>query len=254
MASNLDTNATQNPNAEPMPSDISGAYRMLAEGFELMRMDGSGEGVLDGMIEELVRGSEAPPRKVEGVGQEFLDGECLLVPGFELGACVQWKSGAFGNGWSACDERVFVENARSLVGTKAIRTRALDCGDVADQRLWFDCRAGTSTAEGIEERHGLSHLQQSVHRRYSTPFPLPPSHLQAPLPSTISLSPTQILPHRSIPARGPATLQSEAHVRPRVYSTLAEAACHLPDRSEEPGQGEEATHATAEEGRQRGRG
>ena len=47
---------------------------MLAEGFERMRQDRSGEGVLDDMIGLLLRESEVPPRKVEGVGQEFLDG------------------------------------------------------------------------------------------------------------------------------------------------------------------------------------
>lgn len=51
---------------------------MLAEGFERMRQYRSGEGVLDEMIGLLLRESEVPPRKVEGVGQEFLDGEILI--------------------------------------------------------------------------------------------------------------------------------------------------------------------------------
>ena len=60
-----------------MPSDISAAYRLLAEGFEQMRQVRSGEdGVLDDMIELLLRESEQPPKQVEGGGQDFLDREC----------------------------------------------------------------------------------------------------------------------------------------------------------------------------------
>lgn len=77
-----DTSQSQNPHAQPLPQDMSSAYRLLAEGFERMRQDGgeSGEGVLDGMISLLLRESEAPPGQVEGVGQEFVDGEFHPVP------------------------------------------------------------------------------------------------------------------------------------------------------------------------------
>ena len=66
-------------NATPLPSDMSAAYRLLAEGFESMRVYRSGEGVLDEMIELLLRESERPPKEVKGVGQDFIDGrDCVL--------------------------------------------------------------------------------------------------------------------------------------------------------------------------------
>ena len=48
---------------------------MLAEAFERMRQYRSGEGPLDDMIASLLRDAEAPPAQVEGVGQDFIDGE-----------------------------------------------------------------------------------------------------------------------------------------------------------------------------------
>lgn len=71
----VDTTDVSNGNALPVPGDVSAAFRTLAEAFERMRPDRSGEGPLDGMIELLVANSQAPPKEVKGVSQGFLDGE-----------------------------------------------------------------------------------------------------------------------------------------------------------------------------------
>lgn len=71
----VDTSNVSNGHALPVPGDVSAAYRTLAEAFERMRPDRSGEGPLDGMIELLVANSQAPPKEVKGVSQGFLDGE-----------------------------------------------------------------------------------------------------------------------------------------------------------------------------------
>lgn len=71
----VDTSNVSNGNALPVPGDVSAAYRTLAEAFERMRPDRSGDGPLDGMIELLVANSQAPPKEVKGVSQGFLDGE-----------------------------------------------------------------------------------------------------------------------------------------------------------------------------------
>lgn len=41
--------------------------------------EGAGGGPLEGMIEVLVAGSQAPPKEVRGVSQGFLDGEFVFV-------------------------------------------------------------------------------------------------------------------------------------------------------------------------------
>lgn len=61
----------------PVPADISAALRLAAEGYQHMRTgdDVRQDGLLRGMIEELMRGVEESMRTVEGVGDDFLDGE-----------------------------------------------------------------------------------------------------------------------------------------------------------------------------------
>lgn len=65
----------------PVPADISAAVRLAAEGYQLMRVgvdDEGQDGLLRGMVEELMRGVEGSVGKVEGVGDGFLDGEFFL--------------------------------------------------------------------------------------------------------------------------------------------------------------------------------
>ncbi|KAL9100039.1 MAG: hypothetical protein Q9163_004532 [Psora crenata] len=44
-----------------------------------MRQSRNGEGVLDEMIQMLISEAEAPPERVQGVGQDFIDDEYPLV-------------------------------------------------------------------------------------------------------------------------------------------------------------------------------
>ncbi|KAK0515185.1 hypothetical protein JMJ35_002564 [Cladonia borealis] len=71
----VDTTSVSNAHATPIPSDVSAAFRTLAEAFQRMRAYMSGEegGPLDGMIESLFQDAEMPPREVKGVSQGFLD-------------------------------------------------------------------------------------------------------------------------------------------------------------------------------------
>jgi len=75
----VDTSNVSNINAQPIPSDVSAAFRTLGEAFQRMRMYRSGEGPLDGMIESLLADAEEPPKEVKGVSQAFLD-ELERVP------------------------------------------------------------------------------------------------------------------------------------------------------------------------------
>lgn len=75
--------------AVPVPSDVSAAYRTLAEAFDYMRQQEGGsdddragqtereereDDLLNQMIQTLVDGADMPPREVEGVSEEFCDG------------------------------------------------------------------------------------------------------------------------------------------------------------------------------------
>jgi len=62
--------------AVPVPGDVSAAFRSLAEAFNIMRRDNEGEegGLLDSMIDTLMDAAERPPREVEGVDDEYIDG------------------------------------------------------------------------------------------------------------------------------------------------------------------------------------
>lgn len=71
----VDTSNVSNTHAQPIPSDVSAAFRTLGEAFQRMRMYRSGDGPLDGMIESLFSDADAPPKEVKGVSQDFLDGE-----------------------------------------------------------------------------------------------------------------------------------------------------------------------------------
>lgn len=89
------TSSTTNPHAEPTPSTVSAAFRMLANalqvmggetegvaidhGFPARNGDGAGEHLahtqlLEGMIETLMMGAERPPGKVEGMSDAWFDG------------------------------------------------------------------------------------------------------------------------------------------------------------------------------------
>lgn len=69
----VDNSDASNEHSLPLPSDVSAAFRSLAEGFERMRQYRSGEGPLDEMISSLIGDAERPPKEVHGVKQDFLD-------------------------------------------------------------------------------------------------------------------------------------------------------------------------------------
>ncbi|KAL6714472.1 tRNA (uridine-2'-O-)-methyltransferase trm7 [Lecanora helva] len=75
----VDTTSVSNSNAQPIPSDVSAAFRTLGEAFQQMRLYRGEEGPLDGMIESLFAEAEQPPKEVKGVSQSFLD-ELERVP------------------------------------------------------------------------------------------------------------------------------------------------------------------------------
>ncbi|KAI5369801.1 Putative Zinc finger, RING-type [Septoria linicola] len=66
----------QNANSLPHPSDISAAYRTLANAFEMMRGSGSSQDphsdLMESLIESLMSTAEHPPTKVAGVSDEFI--------------------------------------------------------------------------------------------------------------------------------------------------------------------------------------
>ena len=68
----------------PIPADVSAALRLAAEAYQQMRAAGDDERqdeLLGDMIAELVRlVEEGSMRRVEGVGDEFLDGESYTSP------------------------------------------------------------------------------------------------------------------------------------------------------------------------------
>ena len=88
----VDTSSTNNEHALPIPGDVSAAFRTLADAFERMRQDqeggertghGQGQGgggvgggmLLEEMVQQLLGEAEMPPKKVQGVSDEFMAGE-----------------------------------------------------------------------------------------------------------------------------------------------------------------------------------
>jgi hypothetical protein len=80
-----DPQAHTNANAVPQPENMSAAFRLLANAFELMRgrpaeEEASGENdLLANMIEVLRQNADDPPTELKGVPDTFLD-ELERVP------------------------------------------------------------------------------------------------------------------------------------------------------------------------------
>jgi hypothetical protein len=80
-----DPQAHTNANAVPQPENMSAAFRLLANAFELMRgrpaeEEASGENdLLANMIEVLRQNADDPPTELKGVSDSFLD-ELERVP------------------------------------------------------------------------------------------------------------------------------------------------------------------------------
>lgn len=83
------TSNTHNPHAEATPSNVSAAFRMLANALQVMggetegvaidhgfaaREGGGHNQLLEGMIETLMMGAERPPAQVEGMSDSWFDG------------------------------------------------------------------------------------------------------------------------------------------------------------------------------------
>jgi hypothetical protein len=84
-----DPQAHTNANAVPQPENMSAAFRLLANAFEMMRGrpaddEGSGESdLLANMIEVLRQNADDPPTELKGVPDSFLD-ELERVPNKSL--------------------------------------------------------------------------------------------------------------------------------------------------------------------------
>ena len=74
----VDTSHTQNPNAVPIPADVAASYRLLAESMQALMRDNPDQGMLDGLLDQITSMIESPPTKVQGVPQEYLDGQYVL--------------------------------------------------------------------------------------------------------------------------------------------------------------------------------
>lgn len=75
----VDTNSVRNAHALPLPADVAAANRGAAEAYAQM-MEGADIGgeanvaLLRNLVQALMRDARDPPKKVQGVGQDFLDG------------------------------------------------------------------------------------------------------------------------------------------------------------------------------------
>ncbi|KEF52508.1 uncharacterized protein A1O9_11350 [Exophiala aquamarina CBS 119918] len=60
--------------AVPIPSDVSAAFRSLAEAFQTMQRDNENadSDLLGNMIEALMSSAERPPQEVKGVDEEYI--------------------------------------------------------------------------------------------------------------------------------------------------------------------------------------
>ncbi|OAL53873.1 hypothetical protein IQ07DRAFT_322107 [Pyrenochaeta sp. DS3sAY3a] len=89
----VDTSDPQNhtnPHALPQPENMTAAFRLLANAFELMRgrpadesSEGEGNDLLGSMIEYLRQNADDPPAELKGVPDSFLD-ELERVPKKDL--------------------------------------------------------------------------------------------------------------------------------------------------------------------------
>lgn len=75
----VDTNSVSNAHALPLPADVAAANRGAAEAYSQMMEDAAtGEegnvALLENLVQALMRDARDPPKKVQGVGQDFLDG------------------------------------------------------------------------------------------------------------------------------------------------------------------------------------
>jgi len=81
------TNSNNAHTTEPLPSNVSAAYRMLANALQVMSGETEGVaidhgfspteqsgGLLQGMIESLMSGAERPPRDVDGMSDQWFVG------------------------------------------------------------------------------------------------------------------------------------------------------------------------------------
>lgn len=75
----VDTNSVRNTHALPLPTDVAAANRGAAEAYAQMMEGAGGDGegnvaLLEQLVQALMRDARDPPKTVQGVGQEFLDG------------------------------------------------------------------------------------------------------------------------------------------------------------------------------------
>lgn len=77
----VDTSGDRHPHNShslPLPTDISAAFRNLANAFSMMQGGGHGQSqdttdtLLGRLVEELMQDAENPPREVKGVSDDFL--------------------------------------------------------------------------------------------------------------------------------------------------------------------------------------
>ena len=72
----VDTSHTTNDHADPTPGDLSGVYRMLADGLrQLEGRAGNPSELVQEMISVLMGEAEEPPRRVNGVSDSFMAGK-----------------------------------------------------------------------------------------------------------------------------------------------------------------------------------
>ena len=77
----IDTRNVSNSNAVPTPVSIAAPFRMLADALGILERElDNGSNLLEQMRQQLLGDAERPPREVQGVGQDFLDGkQCFLA-------------------------------------------------------------------------------------------------------------------------------------------------------------------------------
>lgn len=78
----IDISNVSNNNAVPTPVSIAAPFRMLADALEILNRElDNGSDLLEQMRQQLMGEANMPPREVQGVGQEFLDGEFTQIAG-----------------------------------------------------------------------------------------------------------------------------------------------------------------------------
>ena len=76
----IDTSNVSNSHAVPTPVSIAAPFRMLADALEILSRElDNGSDLLEQMRQQLMGEADMPPREVQGVGQEFLDGGCSAI-------------------------------------------------------------------------------------------------------------------------------------------------------------------------------